>query len=147
MICESGYNGGMPQTFVIEVHQQRYYDDFVKKYRDTSMDSNSLHGSSTSDVNIYGYDQILSGTTTTLGGMTPLPPSPITRLEMTQEPRFNLQNLSPGTAFTLVIYAKNEKVGYCRLFYHIRNFNKAKDVKEVIHLFEFIFCREEATVS
>ena len=110
MICESGYNGGMPQTFVIEVHQQRYYDDFVKKYRDTSMDANSMHGSSTSDANIYGYDQMLSGTTTTLGGMTPLPPSPITRLEMTQEPRFNLQNLSPGTAFALVIYAKNEKV-------------------------------------
>ena len=121
MICESGYNGGMPQTFVIEVHQQRYYDDFVKKYRDTSMDANSMHGSSTSDANIYGYDQMFSGTTTTLGGMTPLPPSPITRLEMTQEPRFNLQNLSPGTAFALVIYAKNEKV-YSYQFLAYRKF-------------------------
>ena len=107
--CLSGYNGGMPQTFVIEVHQQRYYDDFVKKYRGSSMESGSMHSSS-SDANGYGYGQMYSGTTTTLGGMTPLPPSPITRLEMTQEPRFNLQNLSPGTAFTLVIYAKNEKV-------------------------------------
>ena len=103
----------MPQTFVIEVHQQRYYDDFVKKYRGSNAESGSMHGSSSSDGNSYGYGQMYSGTTTTLGGMTPLPPSPITRLEMTQEPRFNLQNLSPGTAFTLVIYAKNEKVIRC----------------------------------
>ena len=75
------------------------------------MESGSMHSSS-SDANGYGYGQMYSGTTTTLGGMTPLPPSPITRLEMTQDPRFNLQNLSPGTAFTLVIYAKNEKVNY-----------------------------------
>ena len=108
--CHRGYNGGMPQTFVIEVHEQRYYDDFVKKYRGASIDSGSMPASSSSDRNSYGYGQMFSGTTTTLGGITPLPPSPITRLEMAHEPIFALENMKSGTAFTLVIYAKNEKV-------------------------------------
>ena len=109
--CIAGYDGGIPQTFVIEVHEQRYYDDFVKKYRDTPGLGGSISSSSTANQgNAYtGYGGMYSGTTT-LSGMTPLPPSPITRLEMLHEPRFALENLPPGTAFTLVIYAKNEKV-------------------------------------
>ena len=107
--CIAGYDGGMHQTFVIEVHEQRYYDDFAKKYRESPMDG-AMPGSSPKEGNKYNsYGGLYSGTTT-LGGMTLLPPSPISRLEMIQEPRFALENLPPGTAFTLVIYAKNEKV-------------------------------------
>ena len=107
--CIAGYDGGMHQSFVTEVHEQRYYDDFAKKYRDPPMDG-TMPASSPKDNNNYnGYGGMYSGTTT-LGGMTHLPPSPISRLEMIQEPRFALENLPPGTAFTLVIYAKNEKV-------------------------------------
>ena len=109
-MCKAGYNGGVPQTFVIEVHEQRYYDDFVKKYRVNTMSDEFQSSSGSSDGTPYnGYAGVYSGTTP-LGGMTPLPPSPITRLEMLHEPRFALENLPPGTPFTLVIYAKNEKV-------------------------------------
>ena len=108
--CNPGYNGGMPQSFVIEVHDQRYYDDFVKKYRGTSIDSGSMPSSSSSDRSSYGYGQMYSGTTTSLAGITPLPPSPLSRLEMAHTPRFALEGMKSGTAFTLVIYAKNEKV-------------------------------------
>ena len=110
-MCKAGYNGGVPQTFVIEVHEQRYYDDFVKKYRINTMSDEFQSSSGSSDgTNPYnGYARVYSGTTP-LGGLTPLPPSPITRLEMLHEPRFALENLPPGTPFTLVIYAKNEKV-------------------------------------
>ena len=110
VMCKAGYNGGVPQTFVIEVHEQRYYDDFVKKYRVNTMSDEFQSSSGSSDGTPYnGYAGVYSGTTP-LGGMTPLPPSPITRLEMLHEPRFALENLPPGTPFTLVIYAKNEKV-------------------------------------
>ena len=113
--CIAGYDGGMHQTFVIEVHEQRYYDDFAKKYKSSPMDG-SIPSSSMKDGNNYsGYVGAYSGTTT-LSGMTPLPPSPIYRLEMIQEPRFAIENLPPGTAFTLVIYAKNEKVNHNNLF-------------------------------
>ena len=110
MACTSGYNGGIPQTFVTEVHEQRYYDDFHKKQRENVADQGLSSSSSSSDGNLFNsYNGIYSGTTA-IGGMTPLPPSPISRLEMLHEPRFALENLPPGTAFTLVIYAKNEKV-------------------------------------
>ena len=111
VMCKAGYNGGVPQTFVIEVHEQRYYDDFVKKYRVNTMSDTEFQSSSdSSDGTPYNsYAGVYSGTTP-LSGMTPLPPSPITRLEMLHEPRFALENLPPGTPFTLVIYAKNEKV-------------------------------------
>lgn len=113
--CISGYDGGMHQTFVIEVHEQQYYDDFARKYKPTPMDGSA---SSPKDGHNYnGYGGMYSGTTA-LGGMTPLPPSPISHLEMIQEPRFALENLPPGTAFTLVIYARNEKVtGQMAVFY------------------------------
>ena len=116
--CKAGYDGGIPQTFVIEVHEQRYYDDFIKRQREASIDGTTLTSSS-SDGNTYSsFGGLHSGTTIGgISGMTPLPPSPISRLEMLHEPRFALENLPPGTGFTLVIYAKNSKVSCMILNY------------------------------
>lgn len=98
--CKAGYDGGLKQSFIIEVHEQRYYEQFL---RSQSSSKTNLHQFGTTKSSGYrGSTSPVSDTITTS--------LPIKRLEMHHEPRFALENMDPGTGFTLVVYAQNSKV-------------------------------------
>ena len=78
--CKAGYDGGLRQTFIIEVYQGKYYDDFVR----------TASGTSTT------YEDLVS--------------HPIKRLEVIHRPVFEVRDLPTGTGFAVVVYAMNEKV-------------------------------------
>ena len=55
--CKAGYDGGLRQTFIIEVYQGKYYDDFVRTASGTSTTPSSTSvriGRCGGPTNTYG---------------------------------------------------------------------------------------------
>ena len=97
--CKPSYNGGLQQTFIIEV------------FPVSAIDASSLsqHASSSSQQGQneqVGGANVGSKSRATSSGLT----SPITRLENRHFPQFSIEELTPGTAFGMVVYAQNSKV-------------------------------------
>ena len=110
--CKAGYDGGLRQTFIIEVYQVeetfttssyltpmtvveiifqgKYYDDFLRLGGDG--------GVGTGYQDMTSYQDLVS--------------HPIKRTEVIGQPRFEVKDLPTGTGFAVVVYAVNEKVSF-----------------------------------
>ncbi len=90
--CKPGYDGGLQQSFVIEVFPVGAIDassgDGGASLAAAAMDDDDHDG----------------------GRLRPSLASPIVRLENRHFPNFYIEELQPGTAFGMVVYAQNSKV-------------------------------------
>lgn len=113
VVCSPGYDGGLKQSFVIEVYPQRAYEEFKRVDRAFAIE---LDGGQGLDSTIPAGATRTEGSGGAEDSFDPLLSSmaPISRMEVQHQPRFEVDNLPHGTGFTLVVYARNSKVHWLR---------------------------------
>lgn len=102
--CKPGYDGGLQQSFIIEVFPVSAMGAVVNKATASSGGQSSRPQVEVVIEADENDDDVFEGSPK--ASLT----SPIARLENRHFPQFSVEGLAPGKAFGMVVYAQNTKV-------------------------------------